>query len=186
MTDPAFPAAPAAGYYSLRASEWLAIFQRDAAARDARRALRQASGLCDEDLLESLRRIGMTPAALPALDLAPAILVGWADGSMSRLELDRLRALAVIRAGITESHAAWALVQQWVIRRPSPEDERVLLDALVARLERLPVRKRLRRRLAILRDCDAVARASGRVLGGPKVCRDERKAIADVEARLAG
>lgn len=167
----------------VRAADWLARAEHEASALRARVALSQASGIRDEEILEGLRQLGLTPASLPALDLAPTILVGWADGAMSRLERDRLRALAVIR-GIDESHAAWPLLQHWMLQRPTPHEERVLLAALVARLERLPARTRLKRRDAILRDCEAVARAAGRMLGGPKVSREERHALDTLQAVL--
>lgn len=166
-----------------RAADWLAGAEQEAAALRARVALAHASGIRDEELLEGLRRMDVTPATLPALDLAPTILVGWADGSMTRLERDRLRALAVIR-GVTETHPAWGLLQHWMLQRPSPHDQRVLLAAVVARLERLPARMRLKRREAILRDCEAVARAAGRMLGGPKVSREERLALDELQTLL--
>ena len=173
----------AAGHGGLRAAEWLARAQQDAAERHTRGALRRASGIDDEELLERLRRLGITPDTLAVLELAPPILVAWADGSMSRLERDRLRVLAVVR-GVTEAHAAWPLVQHWMLQRPSAEGEQVLLAGLRARLERAPIRQRLKRRASILRDCETVARAAGRVLGGPKVSRDERDTLASIEARL--
>jgi hypothetical protein len=169
--------------FPTRAADWLARAEQEDAALRARLALAQASGIRDEELLEGLRRLGVTPATLPALDLAPTILVGWADGAMSRLERDRLRALAVIR-GVAESHPAWGLLQHWMLQRPSPHDERVLLAAVVARLDRLPLRIRLKRREAILRDCEAVARAAGRMLGGPKVSREERLALDELHTLL--
>jgi hypothetical protein len=177
------PGAVAPVAFPVRAADWLARAEQEAAALRARVALSQASGIRDEELLEGLRRLGVTPASLPALDLAPTILVGWADGSMSRLERDRLRALAVIR-GVSESHPAWPLLQHWMLQRPSAHDERILVAALVARLERLPVRVRRKRRDAILRDCEAVARAAGRMLGGPKVSREERLALDELHSLL--
>lgn len=171
--------------HTLRAADWLALFQRNAAAHAERRALEQASGIRDEDLLEGLRLLGVTRATLPALELAPAVLVGWSDGGMSRLERDRLRVLA-LRQGIDEQHEAWPLLQRWMLQRPGPHDEHVLLSGLAARLKRLPARVRARRRAAILQDCDAIARAAGPVLGGPKVSRDERHALASVAATLDG
>jgi hypothetical protein len=173
-----------AGVAGLRAAELLARFQREAEARDARRALAEASGIRDEELLERLRTLGITAQTLPALEFVPAILVGWAEGAMSRLERDRLRALAALR-GIGDGHPAWPVLRHWMLERPSELDAQVLLAGLFERLDRLPVRHRLRRRRAILRDCEAVARASGRLLGGPKVSREERAALQAVAARLA-
>lgn len=165
----------------LRAAEWLAHAERVAAAREARHALRQASGLRDEGLLERLRQSGITPATLPVLDLVPAVLVGWAEGGMTRLERDRLRALAALR-GLDESHAAWPLLQHWMLQSPTEDEAAALLAALSQRLAQMRERPRGKRRRAILDSCDAIARAAGRVLGGPKVSREER----DVLAQLAG
>jgi hypothetical protein len=184
MSD-ALPSVPhPAGFYGLRAAELLARFEREADARQARQALAAASGIRDEELLEGLCRLGVTPDALPALDFVPPILVGWAEGAMSRLERDRLRALAALR-GITETHAAWPLLLHWMLQRPAEHDTQVLLAGLFARIDHLPVRLRVKRRRAILRDCEAVARASGRLLGGPKISREERAALDHVEARLS-
>jgi hypothetical protein len=166
-----------------RAADWLARAEREAQAHQARLALWRATGIEDEDMLEGLRRLGVTPGSLAALDLVPAILVGWADGTMSRLERDRLRAQAVVR-GVNEAHAAWPLLLHWMLQRPSREDERVLLDGVRVRLDRLPVRVRLKKQKAILRDCDGVARAAGRMLGGPKVSREERETLELVGAHL--
>lgn len=172
------------GYFGIRAAELLAHFERDAEAREARHLLAQASGIRDEEILEGLRRLRVTPATLLALEFVPPIVVGWAEGSMSRLERDRLRALAALR-GITEEHPAWALLLHWMLERPSELDTQVLLAGLFARLDALPARVRIKRRRAILRDCESVARASGRLLGGPKISREERAALHDVEARLS-
>lgn len=166
-----------------RAAEWFASVQQEREAQRARLGLERASGIHDEEILEGLRQLGIGPASLPVLDLVPLVLVGWADGAMSRLERDRIRAQAVM-AGVDESHPGWPLLQHWMLERPSPEAERVLLDALSARLERLPFRARVRKRLAILRHCDGVARATGRLLGGPKVSREERAMLHLVDRRL--
>ena len=171
------------GFLMRRAADWLAEAERAARARDARRALGRASGLRDEALLDRLCQLGVTPETLPALELVPAILVGWAEGMMTRLERDRLRALAALR-GIDEAHPAWSLVQHWMLQRPSDEDGTALLAALSQRLTDMRERSRLRRRRAILDSCDAVARAAGRVLGGPKVSREEREMLARIEACL--
>jgi hypothetical protein len=152
-----------------RASEWLAHVEREAEAHDARARLRSASGIRDEEILERLRSMGVTAPALPVLELVPPVLVGWAEGGMSRLERDRLRAIAQLR-GIDESHAAWPLLAHWMLQRPSDEDERALLAALSHRLAQMPARHRMKRRRAVLDHCDAVARAAGRVLGGRR-CR---------------
>ena len=167
MTDRTASAVAPSAAAPRRAAEWLADAEQDHVAREERRALARASGIRDEETLEGLRRLGLTAETLPALDLAPAVLVGWADGTMSRLERDRLRVLA-LRRGIGEDHPAWALLQRWMLHRPDAPAEHVLVSALQARLERVPVRTRLKRRAALLDDSEAVARAVGRVLGDPR------------------
>jgi hypothetical protein len=183
MNQPEFSPKRLDGGLGPRAADWLALAMGEAEAHQARIALRRATGIEDEELLEGLRRLGVTPCSLPALDLVPAILVGWSDGTMSRLERDRLRALAMV-LGVTEDHAAWPVLQHWMLQPPSVGDGQTLLAGLRARLERLPVQARLKRVKRMLEHSAAVARAAGRLLGGPKVSRAERDALALVAAQL--
>jgi len=178
-----FPLPRPKGRPGLRAAEWLALAEREATAQEARIALALATGIDDEELLEGLRRLGVSPRTLPALELVPAVLVGWADGMMSRLERDRLRVLALVR-GVSEAHAAWPVLQHWMLQPPSAEDGQVLLAGLRARLERLPVRARGKKAKGLLQDGEAVARAAGHMLGGPRVSRAEREMLSQVAAHL--
>jgi hypothetical protein len=177
------PAGPGATTLRLRAAEWLSRAEQEARAREDRRRLRHTTGIHDDDLLERLRRMGVTPETVPVLELVPAMLVGWSDGALSRLERDRLRALAIVQ-GIAEAHPAWPLLQHWMLERPLDHEADALLAALHERLDRLPPRVRHRRRRALLTSGEAVARAFGPTLGGPKVSREEREMLSHIESRL--
>ncbi len=43
-------------------------------------ALSEATGIPDQDILETLHELGYTPGTIALLHLVPLIQVGWADG----------------------------------------------------------------------------------------------------------
>jgi len=83
-------------------------------------ALRVASGIQDEELLERLHALGMSAETVAALSLVPLVEVAWADGGVAAAERE-----AVLRAahavGIASGSDAEALLDQWLEERPPAE-----------------------------------------------------------------
>jgi tellurite resistance protein len=83
-------------------------------------ALRVASGIQNEELLEKLHALGMHAETVAALSLVPLVEVAWADGEVAERERE-----AVLRAahavGIDPGGDAEKLLDVWLEQRPPAE-----------------------------------------------------------------
>ncbi len=83
-------------------------------------ALRAASGMDDDAVLERLVNIGISTATLSAVSLVPLVEVAWADRN-----LDDREKTAILHGakgkGIEEGSAAYELLEGWLTKRPGPE-----------------------------------------------------------------
>lgn len=84
---------------------------------EARQELADSAHLKDHKLIAQLARLGVTPRGLIAMQLAPSVLIAWADRGVDAKE----RALVVSQAkrfGIRERTEAHALLEHWLDHRP--------------------------------------------------------------------
>jgi hypothetical protein len=87
-------------------------------------ALRVASGIQDEELLERLRDLGLTAETVAALTLVPLVEVAWVDGHVAEREREAVLQ-AAHAAGIETGSDAYGLLERWLDERPATE----VLDA---------------------------------------------------------
>ncbi len=79
--------------------------------------LSQASGIRDQQILESLYKADITAADLAALSLAPLVLVAWADGNIDARERKAIDQ-AIRESGIDEAQIAYKLLMNWLVDPP--------------------------------------------------------------------
>lgn len=148
---------------------------------EARRALVEASGIDDMDLIDRLVAIGIHAETLAALTLIPLVEVAWADGHVD----DRERA-AILKgaesSGLEAGSPSLELLMIWTQDRPAPDlmaSWKAYIRALCAELSTTQT-KHLEDR--ILGRARAVAEAAGGFLGlGSKVSKEEEAVLRELQ-----
>ena len=157
--------------------------RKAAAAKEALGPLETQSGIHDPDLLRDLAALGFTADTVSLLPLVPILQVAWAEGVVTPAE----RALIIDVArhrGIAEGSPADRQLAEWLAHQPSPE---VFSrgDRLVAAM--LAAGSTTTHDLSaddLVKYCEAIAHASGGILGLGKVAAGERAAIEQIQKVL--
>ena len=144
--------------------------------RRDKEALRAASGIEDETVLDHIEQLGLGSEDLAALTLVPLVQVAWADGRMDERERRAILAAAESSGIRTDSHAH-QLLNDWTARDPGTglfETWKEFARALAARKSPEAV--------AALRDevtarARTVAQAAGGILGVLALSNAERRVI---------
>jgi hypothetical protein len=150
---------------------------------ETKEALRTASGLDDDGVLDRLVEIGISAKTLAAVSLVPLVVVAWADGEMDKREEEAILHGAKGK-GIEEGSDAYELLSTWLKRKPGND----LFDAWAGYIEALDHAltgeqlKVLKRQ--VIDRARAVAESAGGFLFGAigRVSSEEKDAIAKLEA----
>ncbi|HVS63055.1 MAG TPA: hypothetical protein VMT85_06075 [Thermoanaerobaculia bacterium] len=136
-------------------------------------ALRVASGIQNEELLERLHALGMRAETVAALSLVPLVEVAWADGSVAERERD-----AVLRAaraaGIAEGSDAENLLDGWLDERPPAEVLGAWKQYISALASELGKEALAALESEVMQRAWRVAESAGGFLGAGAVSGDER------------
>lgn len=168
-------------FFAERDMELLRALREKTATEERKKALAEASGVDDEDLIDQLDGLEVTGETLAALSLVPLIAVAWADGSLDPRERQAVLTAAE-QKGMEQGHAGYQLLERWLRRRPDKkllEIWKAYVSALVPKLSE-PARGVLRDDL--LGRARSVAEAAGGLLGlGNKVSRSEQAMLDELE-----
>lgn len=155
----------------------------EAAAKERRQALAEASGIHDPAVLDRLAALDLDGGTLAALGLVPLVEVAWADGSLH----DRERA-AVLRsaedAGVEPGSAAHDLLESWLTHRPGRDLLETWKGYAGALAESLDETERQALRRDLLSRARKVAEAAGGLLGLGKISDAEEAKLQELEAAL--
>jgi hypothetical protein len=159
---------------------------RQAAAEDAaRQELGARSGLRDPALLQELAALGFTPDTVSLLPLVPIVQVAWAEGGVSAQERTLIGQLARQR-GIEAGSVADQQLESWLNERPSEEVFARATRLIRAMLDDPSQAQTDLSAEDLLRHCEAIASASGGLLGFRKVSPEEHALLGQIEAALKG
>lgn len=144
-------------------------------------ALRSASGISDEAVLNELVGLGIRSDTLAALSLIPLVAVAWADGVMETKERKAILSAAA-EVGVEAGDVSHQLLGRWLDSRPG----RALVDAwrdyIHGLLEHLDPVAHAALKHELLGRARQVAEAAGGFLGvGNKVSREEEDVLAELE-----
>ena len=112
------------------------------------------------DLLERVRKLGLTVETAPALFLTPLVQVAWVDGSVSNQEFEAVLRLAQQR-GIEPDSAVAGQLAAWLQDRPSDAVFDAGLEVIKYGFAVLPEGEREDRIKKVVEACHEVASVSG-------------------------
>ena len=155
---------------------------RQASAADkARRALGEKTGLQDPELLQQIEQLGFTADTVSLLPLVPLLQVAWAEGTVSAPERALILDFAR-RRGIAEGTEADRQLGMWLDTRPAP-----VVFAQAKRLTNAILAADGAADLSgddLVKECEAIAAASGGLLGIGRVSAEERSALQEIASAL--
>lgn len=168
-------------FFKKQHAEQLEKLRQKEAHEEARRALVEASGIDDRDLIDRLVSIGIHAETLAALTLIPLVEVAWADGHVDARERDAILKGAE-SSGLEAGSPSLELLLIWTQDRPAPDlmaSWKAYIRALCAELS-AEQRKHLEER--IVGRARAVAEAAGGFLGlGSKVSKEEEAVLRELQ-----
>lgn len=171
-------------FFAERDEELLAALRAHSADASNVTALREHTGINDEQVLADLVRLGVTPETLAAFSLVPMFAVAWTDGV---LDLGERQAILVeaIAAGIEDGGTAHKLIDGWLASAPRPELIVAWDEFATALKGKLGADELARTRADVVDRALRVARASGGFLGIGAVSAAEARAVAWLERVLS-
>ncbi len=163
----------------------LATLRDQTAVQERKQALRSASGLKDDAVLERLAALEISPATLSAVSLVPLVEVAWADDTMA----DKERA-AVLEAaaseGITPGAPAYELLSTWLAIRPGAGLRQAWGGYVRALCGELTSEQSHALRDQLIGRARGVASAAGGLLGIASISRKEEAVLLELEAVFEG
>ncbi len=164
-------------FFLERDMELLRALREEAASKEKKKALAEASGIADDDLLSRLMELDVSGETLAALSLVPLIAVAWADGTLDAKE--RLAVLAAAeQKGMDKEHAGYRLLECWLKRKPDAALLTVWKSYVATLSETLGETGKVALKEDLLGRARGVAEAAGGLLGfGNKVSRSEQAVL---------
>jgi hypothetical protein len=137
----------------------------------------------ERQLGQELQDLGFTPDTVALLPIVPVIEVAWAEGGITKAERDPIVALARSR-GIEPGSAADLQLTQWLADQPAEAVFagarrliRAMLDSGSAQADDLKADD-------LVTYCEAIASASGGLLGIGRISASERALLSSIAADL--
>jgi hypothetical protein len=169
-------------YFRKKDRELIEKMRAASAAEQARKDLGAKTGLTDPSLLQELHELGFTPDTVSLLPLVPIVQMAWAEGGVTPAERDLLVKLARAR-GIAQGDAADQQLSDWMARRPAEDVFRKATRLIRAMLDAGSAPGDVSAD-DLIKQCEAIASASGGVLGIGKISGEERGILAEISAAL--
>ena len=171
-------------FYEKENKEKLASLKEKLDTQGTKEALRKASGMTDDAVLEKLVHLGLRSNTIAALSLVPLLQVAWADGTIQ--DNERVAILQGAHGkGLEEGTDGYELLQTWLSHRPD-DDLFVAWEAYIHALAaQLNSEQRRLLKNQILGFAKMVAASAGGILGFGKVSASEEKVLARIEASFA-
>ena len=171
-------------FYEKENKEKLAAMKEKLDEQGTKDALRKASGMTDDAVLEKLVHLGLRSNTIAALSLVPLLQVAWADGTIQ--DNERVAILQGAHGkGLEEGTDGYELLQTWLAHRPD-DDLFVAWEAYIHALaSQLNGEQKRLLKNQILGFAKMVAASAGGILGFGKISASEEKTLARIEAAFA-
>lgn len=175
-------------YFHREDAALIAKLRQHAQLSEIAHALAEKLHADEPELLERIKRLGVTLDTGAAFILAPLVEVAWADGDVNHYERDAILQIAR-RRGIVPGSADHRQLLEWLAHRPPDELLRTALEAIRIGLSVLPPDEAEQRVSAMIKACEDVANAAGgldQLLHLKGMTREEGAVIASIRQQLAG
>jgi len=157
--------------------------RQEVAEDKAKSALREASGIDDEELLAELVHVGVSPETLSAVAIIPLVAVAWADGKVDELEKQRVLQ-GEQDLGISRFSPSHQLLEQWLSQKPS-EDLLPVWDHYVSVLRnKLSDSNTKLLDTGLLERCRSVAEAAGGYFTCGSISPSEQRVLKQIKRTL--
>lgn len=147
----------------------------------SKEALRKASGMTDDAVLDKLVALGIGAQTIMALSIVPLVHVAWADGKVQPEERDAILQGAH-KKGIEKGTEAHELLEDWLARKPADRLFDTWAAYIKALCEQLSAEEMQQLRSQVTRFARFVAESSGGFLGIGKVSDAEEQTLTRIEA----
>ncbi len=106
-------------FFAKQQAELLQKLQQEQHAQTRREALRAASGIKDEAVLDQLADLDIQSETVAAVALVPLVAVAWADNSLDDKERSAILSGAQ-QSGLEAGHPSYQLLEGWLVDPPEP------------------------------------------------------------------
>lgn len=171
-------------FFAQRDMALMQVLREQAATKERKQALADASGISDEDLIEQLDQLEVSGETLAAVSLVPLIAVAWADGVLDAKERQAVLDAAE-QKGMDKEHPGYQLLQRWLAEKPDAKLLDVWKGYVAAIAPKLTDLARNALKEDLLGRARAVAEAAGGLLGlGSKVSKTEQAVLDELEQAI--
>ena len=168
-------------FFLKRDTELMEEMKRQEKLQTRKRALKEVSGITDEDVLNELVEHEIQPETLAAFSLVPIIEVAWADGTLQPKEREAILQ-AIEETGITKESIAFRLMEEWLEQRPAPRLLQVWKEYAGALVRELDAEASDGLRRTVIDSARSVAEAAGGFLGFGRISGPEEKMLQELES----
>ncbi len=172
-------------FFAKKNRELIDKIREKEAQEQARKELLVMTGIQNEEVLNHLIEVGVTPSTMIALSMVPLVLVAWSD---QMLEPEEVNAIlnAAEENGIVADSPAYELLMSWLNRVPGPKLFESWKDYIAALRKVMDPDAFRQLGTELMNQTKKVAEAAGGFLGlGRKIStseKDELRRLADVFA----
>jgi hypothetical protein len=170
-------------YFRKKDRELVERMRQAAAADQARRDMSAKTGLTDPVLLAALEELGFTPDTIALLPMVPVIQLAWAEGGVTPAERAMVVDLARKR-GIEADGAADRQLSDWLTLRPGQDVFDGAMRLIGAMLSTSTEDHGGVDAEDVIKSAEAIASASGGILGIGKISSEERAILSQIQAAL--
>ena len=158
-----------------------ARLQEEAARQRRRELLAEALNLDDDNILDHLMDLDLSPEAIVAFSLVPLVEVAWADGQVQPKERDAILRAAEER-GVTPDSVNHELLENWLRKRPDRKLLEVWRHYSTKLLNELDPGERSLMRERVLDNARRIAESAGGFLGLGSISEAEKAVLEDLES----
>jgi hypothetical protein len=153
--------------------------------RERKKALSEASGITNDEILQKLADLNVKPEILPTLAMVPLVEVAWAGGKVDEKEKAVVLELAQ-KAFIVKENPNFDLLNEWLRHRPNAGLFRAWEHYIKGICGTLLQQQKITLKNVVVVMATQVAKASGgfwRFLGfGNKISKKEKAVLAKIES----
>lgn len=172
----------AESFFAKRDRELMEKLREELSNEQNRAALKCASGIQNDAVLQGLIDHGITPQSLAAVALIPLVVVAWADREMAPSEKDAILQAAT-DAGVATGSGAYEVLESWLKSRPGEDLLTAWKNYIAAIKENLDPAATSQLKHSVMTRATEVAESAGGYLGlVSKISAVEQTAIDDLKA----